>query len=84
MCPASIHVSLSYNTHVTTGQCVMEGFIDLKVPMWARVTFTRLLAIGPGLVVAIFTQNNQSLSDKYVSAVNQLEGSSRLPHPIAC
>lgn len=42
----------------------MEGFLDLNVPVWIRVTMTRLVAIGPGLVVAIFTQDNQNLSDK--------------------
>lgn len=44
----------------------MEGFLDLNIPIWMRVTFTRLVAIGPGLVVAILTQDNQNLSDKCV------------------
>ena len=44
----------------------MEGFLDLKIPLWMRVTFTRLVAIGPGLLVAILTENNKSLSDKCV------------------
>jgi Mn2+/Fe2+ NRAMP family transporter len=42
----------------------MEGFLDLQIPIWMRVTFTRLVAIGPGLIVAIFTQNDQNLSDR--------------------
>ena len=49
-------------TGTYAGQYVMEGFLDLKIPLWARVTFTRLVAIGPGLVVAILTQDNQNLS----------------------
>lgn len=48
----------------------MEGFLDLNIPIWMRVTFTRLIAIGPGLVVAIFTQNNQGLSDKIQEWIN--------------
>ncbi len=49
----------------------MDGFLDLQIPIWMRVTFTRLIAIGPGLVVAIFTQNDQNLSDRCVSQVDR-------------
>ena len=35
------------------------------MPVWVRVTFTRLVAIGPGIIVAILTQNDQSLSDTF-------------------
>jgi len=57
-------------TGTYAGQYVMEGFLDLKIPLWARVTFTRFVAIGPGLVVAILTENNQNLSDKFQEAIN--------------
>lgn len=36
----------------------MEGFLDLKIPIWARVSFTRIVAIGPGILVAILTEGN--------------------------
>jgi len=57
-------------TGTYAGQYVMEGFLDLKIPLWARVTFTRFVAIGPGLVVAILTENNQNLSDMFQEAIN--------------
>lgn len=60
-------------TGTYAGQYVMEGFLDLKVPVWVRVTFTRLVAIGPGIVVAILTQNDQNLSDKFQEWVNVLQ-----------
>jgi natural resistance-associated macrophage protein len=57
-------------TGTYAGQYVMEGFLDLQIPLWARVTFTRFVAIGPGLVVAILTENNQNLSDRFQEAIN--------------
>jgi Mn2+/Fe2+ NRAMP family transporter len=38
-----------------------------------RVTFTRLVAIGPGIVVAVLTQDNQTLSDKFQEWINILQ-----------
>lgn len=38
----------------------MEGFLDLKIPIWARVSFTRIVAIGPGILVAILTEGMYS------------------------
>lgn len=34
-------------TGTLTGQIVMEGFIDMKVPLWARRLITRMIAICP-------------------------------------
>ena len=39
-------------TATLAGQIVMEGFVDLRLPPWARRLVTRALAIGPAVVVA--------------------------------
>ena len=38
-------------TGTLAGQIVMEGFLNLRLPMWARRMVTRLLAIVPAVVV---------------------------------
>ncbi|WP_374942682.1 Nramp family divalent metal transporter [Sphingomonas sp.] len=38
-------------TGTLAGQIVMEGFLDLKLPVWLRRMVTRLLAIVPAVVV---------------------------------
>lgn len=38
-------------TGTLAGQIVMEGFLDLKLPMWLRRLVTRLLAIVPAALV---------------------------------
>ena len=38
-------------TGTLAGQIVMEGFLDLRLPLWARQIVTRALAIVPGAVV---------------------------------
>jgi manganese transport protein len=35
------------------GQIVMEGFVQLKLPTWARRLLTRSIAIVPALVVTL-------------------------------
>ncbi|XP_072104822.1 natural resistance-associated macrophage protein 2-like isoform X2 [Mobula birostris] len=44
-----------------TGQFVMEGFLNLKWSRFARVVFTRTIAITPTLLVAVF-QNVDTLT----------------------
>lgn len=41
-------------TATLAGQIVMEGFVNLRVPAWARRLVTRLIAIVPAMIVAIF------------------------------
>jgi manganese transport protein len=40
-------------TGTLAGQIVMEGFLDLKLPPWARRLLTRLVAIVPAIAVAV-------------------------------
>jgi manganese transport protein len=40
-------------TATLAGQIVMEGFVDLRLPPWARRLVTRALAIVPAVIVAV-------------------------------
>jgi manganese transport protein len=40
-------------TGVLAGQVVMEGFTDLRMPIWARRMISRMLAIVPAAIVAM-------------------------------
>ena len=41
-------------TATLAGQIVMEGFLDLRLPPWLRRIITRLIALTPALLVAIY------------------------------
>lgn len=41
-------------TATLAGQIVMEGFVDIKIAPWARRMLTRLIAIVPAVIVALF------------------------------
>ena len=40
-------------TGTFAGQYVMNGFMQFRVPIWVRTLITRLIALGPALVIAI-------------------------------
>ena len=40
-------------TATMAGQIVMEGFLQIRLPLWLRRTITRLLAIIPAVVIAV-------------------------------
>jgi len=46
-------------TGTYAGQFVMEGFLDLKYPVWIRVLVTRCIAILPALAVAFMNNFDQ-------------------------
>ena len=41
-------------TATLAGQIVMEGFIDIRLPAWARRLVTRAIAIVPAAIVTIW------------------------------
>jgi manganese transport protein len=41
-------------TATLAGQIVMEGFLNIRLPAWARRLATRLVAIGPAAIVTIY------------------------------
>lgn len=58
-------------TTTYTGQYVMDGFLQLQLPLWLRSIITRLIAIGPSIVIAaIFPDKLNQL----VNIVNALLG----------
>ena len=48
----------------------MEGFVDIKLPIWQRVLITRSIAIVPAICVTFF--NNTAL-DSMDNALNILQ-----------
>jgi manganese transport protein len=47
-------------TGTLSGQIVMEGFINLKLPTWARRLLTRGLSVIPVLIAAIYYQGREA------------------------
>ncbi len=41
-------------TATLAGQIVMEGFLDIRLPAWARRLLTRAIAIVPAAIVTIW------------------------------
>ncbi|WP_268912297.1 Nramp family divalent metal transporter [Lentilactobacillus sp. SPB1-3] len=47
-------------TGTLAGQIIMEGFINLKMPMWAQRLLTRLISVTPVLAFAIYYHGNEA------------------------
>lgn len=47
-------------TGTLSGQIIMEGFIHLKMPLWAQRLLTRLLSITPVLIFAFIYHGNEA------------------------
>lgn len=45
-------------TGTYAGQFVMEGFLDIKLPIWQRVVVTRSVAIVPAIIVTFMNDDN--------------------------
>jgi len=60
-------------TGTYAGQFVMEGFLQIKVAPWLRVAFTRSLALGPAILVALSTEDHPSTSDTLDEWLNILQ-----------
>ncbi|MBP1048380.1 Nramp family divalent metal transporter [Enterococcus sp. BWM-S5] len=50
-------------TGTLTGQIVMEGFIHMKIPTWARRVITRMLSVIPVLLCTIYFGGNEAALD---------------------
>lgn len=61
-------------TGTLTGQIVMEGFIHLKMPFWARRLFTRLLSVIPVIICVVMTAND-TISQQHFALNMLLENS---------
>lgn len=58
-------------TGTYAGQFVMEGFMDIKLPVWKRVAVTRSIAILPALVVTFF--DNFDNVDTYLNILQAIQ-----------
>lgn len=47
-------------TGTLAGQMIMEGFIHLRMPLWAQRLLTRLISITPVLAFAIYYKGNEA------------------------
>lgn len=50
-------------TGTLTGQVVMEGFIHMRMPLWARRLVTRLISVVPVLIVTIAFHGDENALD---------------------
>lgn len=50
-------------TGTLTGQVVMEGFIHMKIPSWARRVITRLLSVIPVFLCTLYFGGNETALD---------------------
>lgn len=47
-------------TGTLSGQIIMEGFINLRVPLWAQRLITRLISVAPVLWFAFYYHGNEA------------------------
>jgi len=47
-------------TGTLAGQIIMEGFIHLRMPLWAQRLLTRLMSITPVLIFAVYYHGNEA------------------------
>ncbi len=55
------------------GQIIMSGCLEMELPPWKRVFVTRLLALGPALVVALLTSSSDGAFDSVNEYLNVLQ-----------
>ncbi|TNV80349.1 hypothetical protein FGO68_gene15737 [Halteria grandinella] len=58
-------------TGTYAGQFVMEGFLDIKLPVWKRVFITRSIAIFPALIVAFISDYDEV--DTYLNILQAIQ-----------
>lgn len=63
-------------TGTLTGQIIMEGFVHMHIPMWARRLITRFLAIVPVIACVILTSSSSPLQEHI--ALNDLMNNSQV------
>ena len=61
-------------TGTLTGQVIMEGFVHMKMPLWARRLITRLLSVIPVLVCVAMTARESTI-DQHASLNMLMENS---------
>ena len=57
-------------TGTLTGQVIMEGFVHMRMPLWARRLVTRLLSVVP-VILCVMTTSGESVTHQHI-AINNL------------
>lgn len=62
-------------TGTFAGQYVMEGFLNLRLSPWKRVTLTRAVALVPAIAVALFATNEHTADtmDQYLNILQSIQ-----------
>lgn len=60
-------------TGTYAGQFVMEGFLDIKLPIWQRVMITRAVAIAPALVVVFLSAHTLTDLDNWLNILQSVQ-----------
>ena len=55
------------------GQIIMGGCLQIQLAPWKRVAFTRAIALGPAMLVAVSTASDTSLSNNIHEYLNVLQ-----------
>ncbi|KOY72018.1 Nramp family divalent metal transporter [Apilactobacillus kunkeei] len=63
-------------TGTLSGQVIMEGFVNLKVPLWARRLITRLISVIPVLICVGLTAGESTVQQH--AAINDLIENSQI------
>src|SRR5699024_7404216 len=56
-------------TGTLTGQVIMEGFVHMRMPLWARRLVTRLLSVVP-VILCVMTTSGESVTHQHISINN--------------
>lgn len=63
-------------TGTLTGQVIMEGFVHMKMPLWARRLVTRLISVVPVLICVSLTSGDTAIQQH--EALNTLMNNSQV------
>ncbi|KRM32705.1 NRAMP family Mn2+ Fe2+ transporter-like protein [Agrilactobacillus composti DSM 18527 = JCM 14202] len=63
-------------TGTLTGQVIMEGFIHMRMPLWARRLVTRLISVVPVLICVALTSGQSAIQQH--EALNNLMNNSQV------
>lgn len=63
-------------TGTLTGQVIMEGFVHMKMPLWARRLITRLISVIPVIICVMMTSGRSAIEEH--TALNDLMNNSQV------
>lgn len=63
-------------TGTLTGQVIMEGFVHMRMPLWARRLITRLISVVPVLICVLMTSGKSAIDEH--EALNALMNNSQV------